>query len=292
MPKEGEPLSAEDVATLERWIEQGAAWPDSVTLREPKADASWWSLQPIDGSPPPVPAGMPSSWAANPIDAFVFEKLAEKGLSPSPPADRRTLIRRLTYDLIGLPPTPEEVEAFLADDREDAYERLVDRLLASPHHGERWGRHWLDVVRFGESNGFERNVLINNVWPFRDYVIRSFNDDKPFDRLAKEHLAGDAIAPDDPNVAIGTAFLVCGPYDNVGNQDADAAAVIRADALDEMIRATGEAFLGLTVGCARCHDHKFDPIAAKDYYSFYCHLRRRHAWRARSRSGCVVGREV
>jgi hypothetical protein len=263
MPKEGEPLSPDDVATIRRWIEAGADWPETVTLKEPRGDASWWSLRPIANAAPPQPA----AWDANPIDAFIRTKLAEKQLVPSPPADRRTLIRRVTYDLTGLPPTPEDVAAFVADEREDAYERLVDRLLASPHYGEHWGRHWLDVVRFGESNGFERNVLINNVWPFRDYVIRSFNDDKPFDRLVKEHLAGDAIAPKDPNVAIGTAFLVCGPYDNVGNQDADAAAVIRADALDEMVRATSEAFLGLTVGCARCHDHKFDPIAAKDYYS-------------------------
>ncbi|HEX6984223.1 MAG TPA: DUF1549 and DUF1553 domain-containing protein, partial [Planctomycetaceae bacterium] len=173
------------------------------------------------------------------------------------------------YDLTGLPPTPEEIESFAAADRPDAYERLVDRLLASPRYGERWGRHWLDVVRFGESNGFERNVLINNVWPFRDYVIRSFNEDKPFDRLVLEHLAGDVIAAGDSDVAVGTAFLVCGPYDNVGNQDPAAAAVIRADALDEMIRATGEAFLGLTVGCARCHDHKFDPITQADYHALY-----------------------
>jgi hypothetical protein len=217
--------------------------------------------------PPPDPEGLPKPWQSNPIDRFVFRKMAESGLSPSPPADRRTLIRRASFDLIGLPPTPEEVDAFLADDRPDAHEQMIDRLLASPHYGERWGRHWLDVARFGESNGFERNVIINNLWPFRDAVIRAFNEDKPFDRLVLEHLAGDVIGPGDPEVEVGTAFLVCGPYDNVGNQDPVQAAQIRANTVDDMVRAVGESFLGLTVGCARCHDHKFDPILQRDYYA-------------------------
>jgi hypothetical protein len=171
--------------------------------------------------------------------------------------------------LIGLPPSLEEIDAFVHDYRPDAYERLIDRLLASPHYGEQWGRHWLDVVRFGESNGFERNQIINNAWPFRDYIIRSFNEDKPFDRLIIEHLAGDVIADGDPQVEVGTTFLVCGPYDDVGNQDPVQAAQIRANTIDDMIRATGETFLGLTVGCGRCHDHKFDPISQRDYYSLY-----------------------
>ncbi len=206
---------------------------------------------------------------ANPIDGFIIAELAENGLRPNPPADRRQLIRRVTYDLTGLPPSAAEVQSFVDDRASDAYEKLVDRLLASPQYGEQWGRHWLDVIRFGESNGYERNVLINNAWPFRDYIIRSFNDDKPFDRLVLEHLAGDAIAPEDPDVAIGTAFLVCGPYDNVGNQDSVQAAIIQANHTDEIIRATSEAFLGLTIGCARCHDHKFDPLLQRDYYSLY-----------------------
>ena len=142
-------------------------------------------------------------------------------------------------------------------------------MLASPHYGERWGRHWLDVVRFGESNGFEQNFLINELWPFRDYVVRSLNEDKPFDQLIREHIAGDIIGKDQPDVAVGSAFLVAGPYDSVGNQDAVQAAQIRANTLDEMIRATSEAFLGMTLGCARCHDHKFDPITQEDYYSMY-----------------------
>ena len=149
-----------------------------------------------------------------------------------------------------MPPTPEEVAAFEADPSPIAYEKIVDRLLASPRYGEHWGRHWLDVVRFGESRGYERNEIIPNAWPFRDYVIRSFNDDKPFDRLVREHLAGDVIGKDQPDVEVGVTFLVCGPYDDVGNQDAAQAAVIRANTLDDVIRATGESFLGLTIGCA------------------------------------------
>lgn len=259
MPKEGESLSEEQVDVVRRWIAEGAPWPDSVTLHEKsKADSSWWSLQPLAAF----------DFDAS-IDRFITAKLADHDLSMNPPADRVTLIRRATYDLTGLPPTPEEIEAFLRDSGPDAYERLIDRLLSSPRYGERWGRHWLDVVRFGESNGFERNILIDNLWPFRDYVIRSLNDDKPFDQMIREHLAGDVIAPGDPEVEIGSAFLVAGPYDNVGNQDAAQKAQIRANTIDEMIRATGEAFLGLTVGCARCHDHKFDAILQSDYYQLY-----------------------
>ncbi len=171
--------------------------------------------------------------------------------------------------MTGLPPTPAEVDAFQNDPRPDAYERLIDRLLASPAYGEQWGRHWLDVIRFGESRGYERNEIINNLWPFRDYIIRSFNEDKPFDQLIREHLAADQLETHDPQVEVGTAFLVCGPYDDVGNQDPVQAAQIRANTIDEMIRATSEAFLGLTIGCARCHNHKFDPILQQDYYGLY-----------------------
>ncbi|MEX2139163.1 MAG: PSD1 and planctomycete cytochrome C domain-containing protein [Pirellulales bacterium] len=279
MPKDGKSLTESQLTVLRRWIAEGAVWPEEIVVREKsKADAGWWSLQPLAEVEPPVvsrrverpsPPELTPEWSANPIDRFVLARLADQKLQPNSPADRRTLIRRVTYDLTGLPPTAAEVEAFVNDTAADAYEKLVDRLLASPHYGEQWGRHWLDVVRFGESNGYERNVLINNAWPFRDYIIRSFNEDKPFDRLVLEHLAGDVIGAGDPAVEIGTAFLVCGPYDNVGNQDAVQAAIIRANHADEMIRATSEAFLGLTIGCARCHDHKFDPLLQKDYYSLY-----------------------
>ncbi|SIO57467.1 Planctomycete cytochrome C [Singulisphaera sp. GP187] len=270
MPREGSPLSSAQVAVLRRWVEQGAVWPRGLVLKEaPKVGAEWWSLRPLAKVPPPLGQDMPPGWPANPIDAFIVAGLKAKGLIPSPPADRRTLIRRVTYDLTGLPPSADEIASFEADSSPDAYEKLVDRLLASPRYGEQWGRHWLDVVRFGESRGYERNEIIPNAWPFRDYVIRSFNDDKPFDRLVREHLAGDVIGKDEPDVEVGTTFLVCGPYDDVGNQDAAQAALIRANTLDDLIRATGESFLGVTIGCARCHDHKFDPLSQKDYYGLY-----------------------
>lgn len=270
MPKEGPALDVRDIDILRRWIDQGATWPNGLTLKtREKADRHWWSLQPLAHPPIPSPEGIPPSWTTNPVDRFVFARLKDKGLSPQPPADARVLARRLSFDLTGLPPNPKTLERFARDHSPKAYERLVDELLSSPAYGEHWGRHWLDVTRFGESNGFERNVLIPNLWPFRDYVIKSFNDDKPFDRFILEHLAGDAVGPGELDSEVGTAFLVCGPYDNVGNQDADQAAIIRANTLDDMIRATGEAFLGVTIGCARCHDHKFDPITQADYYRLY-----------------------
>jgi mono/diheme cytochrome c family protein len=290
MPKEGTPLTDAQRDVLRRWIVAGAAWPKEVVVREqPKGDKHWWSLQPIAHVTPPVveaprfetaapanPQAVPRSasasnidWTANPIDRFILAKLQEKKLEPSPPASKRELLRRATFDLTGLPPTPAQLADFENDTRPDAYERVIDRLLASPRYGERWGRHWLDVVRFGESRGFERNQIIDNLWPYRDYVIRSFNDDKPFDRFVREQIAGDVIGRDDPQVEVGSAFLTAGPYDDVGNQDVVAMAQIRADTLDEVIRTTSESFLGLTLGCARCHNHKFDPLLAADYYSLY-----------------------
>lgn len=272
MPKEGGPLSEKEVTVLRNWIAQGADWPKDVIVKErSKADRNWWSLRPLKADVPPADS-VPKEWRENPIDVFIYSKLKAAGLTPNLPADRRTLIRRVTYDLTGLPPTPAEIAAFADDRAPNAYERLLDRLLASPRYGEHVGRQWLDVVRFGESTGFEVNHIIENAWPYRDYVIRSMNDDKPFDRFVMEQLAADSLAPGDPAVEIGLSFLVCGPIDIVGNADAVQAAQIRADGVDEMIRTTGEAFLGLTVGCARCHDHKFDPVTQRDYYSLYATL--------------------
>jgi mono/diheme cytochrome c family protein len=278
MPREAKPLADAEVDLLRHWIAQGAKWPNGVIVKEKaKADASWWAYQPLRSGlrqesleKNRLPeSGKESSGGFHSIDDFIRAKLAEKELTLNPPADRRVLIRRATYDLIGLPPTPEEVEAFENDPDPKAYERLIDRLLDSPHYGERWGRHWLDVVRFGESIGYERNVIINDIWPFRDYVIRSINEDKPFNQFIREHIAGDVSGTDDPEVMVGSAFLVAGPYDDVGNQDPVQAAQIRANTLDEIISATGEAFLGMTLGCARCHNHKFDPITQEDYYGLY-----------------------
>jgi hypothetical protein len=211
---------------------------------------------------PALPAVSKKSWPRNPIDYFVLAKLDQNKLRPSPPADKAVLIRRLSFDLTGLPPTPEEVEQFVNDRRADAYERLVDRLLDSPHYGERWARHWLDVVRFAESNGFETNSPRPNAWPYRDYVIRALNEDKPYDQFILEQLAGDALGED-----AATGFLVGGPWDEVKSPDINLTLQQRNDELHDMVATTASTFLGLTVGCARCHNHKFDPISQVDYYS-------------------------
>jgi hypothetical protein len=228
----------------------------------PEADPhSHWAFQTLR-RPPVPPIHDPQPIIRNPIDAFILAKLQTAGLSMSPPADRRTLIRRAMFDLIGLPPTPEEVEAFVRDPAPDAYERLVDRLLASPHYGERWARHWLDVVRFAESDGFETNLARPNAWPYRDYVIRAFNEDKLYNRFVTEQLAGDASGAD-----AATGFLVAGACDKVKSPDNALTLQQRADELHDMVATTASTFLGLTVGCARCHDHKFDPITQADYYA-------------------------
>ncbi len=255
MPPEGKPLSAEEIDVLRRWIDAGAAWPDSDGA---KAREQHWSLRPVVRPAVPNSVARPGS----PVDHFVAAKLAEHKLSLSPEADRRTLIRRLSFDLIGLPPTPEEVAAFVADADPLAYERLVDRLLASPRHGERWAQHWLDAVRFAESDGFETNKPRANAWPYRDYVIEALNADKPYDQFVLEQLAGDALGAD-----AAAGFLVGGANDVVKSPDPVLTAQQRADVLHDIVSTTGSAFLGLTVGCARCHNHKFDPIPQADYYA-------------------------
>jgi hypothetical protein len=259
MPPKKPKLPDTVLADFAAWIKAGAVDPrDQATVEAKRGDKTWWSLQPLA-----------KDFKHADIDGFIDAKLTEQKLARSAPAKPQALIRRLSYDLTGLPPSQAEVDAFVTAHKADARkatEALVDRLLASPRYGERWGRHWLDVVRFGESNGFERNFVIDDLYPFRDYVIRSLNDDKPFDQLIREHLAGDVIGKFKPEVEIGSAFLVAGPYDDVGNQDAVAQKVIRAATIDDMVTATGSAFLGLTINCARCHNHKFDPIPTEDYY--------------------------
>jgi hypothetical protein len=261
------PLSAEQVTAFKQWIASGAAYEgEPLRASRKRAGADWWSLQPIRS--PAIPAGAERSWIRTPIDAFILAKLKEKGLTPSPEADRRTLIRRATFDLLGLPPTPEEIDAFVQDPSLDAYERLIDRLLESPHYGERWGRHWLDIVRFAESHGYETNLLRFNAWPYRDYVSRAFNCDTPYPRFVLEQLAGDSVSNADWLVQSATGFLVGGAHDMVGNATVEGMLQQRMDDLDDMATAVGATFLGLTVNCARCHDHKFDPIAQRDYYGF------------------------
>ena len=259
-------LTPPQVEAIRSWIAAGAPYQvEPVT--PPRAGPDWWSLQPIRFPPVPAVAGPDSRWIRTPIDAFILAKLREKNLRPVPEADRATLIRRLSFDLVGLPPEPEAVAAFVNDPDPLAYEKLVDRLLASPHHGERWGRHWLDVVRFGESEGYETNMPRPNAWPYRDYVIDSFNRDTPFPRFVLEQLAGDTLADASWLTRAATGFLVGGTHDIVGNQTVEGMRQQRVDDLDDMITATGTAFLGLTVHCGRCHDHKFDPITQRDYYA-------------------------
>jgi hypothetical protein len=270
MPQNAKPLAAVEVAAVRQWIADGAAWPKDVTLRDKRlagADDNWWSLQPL--SRPAVPATK-SDWARTPIDAFILARLNEKKLAPSPEADRRTMIRRLTYNLHGLPPTPDEVAAFLADQAPGAYERLIDRLLDSPRYGERSGRHWLDVVHFGESHGYDKDKPRPNAWPYRDWVIAAFNSDKPYDQFVTEQLAGDVLTPDDPQAIVATGFIAAGPWDFVGHVELREGTldkkITRSNDRDDMVATAMFSFLSLTVHCARCHNHKFDPISQEEYY--------------------------
>ncbi len=240
-----------------------------------QCDAPHWSFRPR--SRPAVPAftaAADRAWVRTGVDAFILERLRAAGLRPAPEADRATLIRRLSFDLTGLPPTPAEVAAFERDPAPDAYERLVERLLASPHYGERWAQHWLDVVRFAESDGFEYDRYRPGMWRYRDYVIASLQQDKPFDRFLTEQLAGDEIEPANPLMQIAAGFHRLGPVRrNAGNQDV---ASSRNEVLTEMTDAVGVVFLGLTVGCARCHDHKFDDFSQVDYYRLQAFLAATH----------------
>ena len=269
MPPKGALPSAE-VKALEEWVKMGA--PDSrVAVASPAqkgprvidiaAGSKHWAFSPI--SKPAVPAGK----AEHPIDAFIITKLAEKGLALAPPADKRTLIRRATFDLTGLPPTPQEVDAFLADKSPDAFAKVVDRLLRSPHYGEKWGRHWLDVARYSDSNGLDENIALGTAWRYRDYVVKSINADKPFDQFLTEQLAGDLLESKDISTRheriTATAFLNLGAK-VLAEPDKDK---LTMDVVDEQIDVMGRAFMGLTLGCVRCHDHKFDPIPQDDYYA-------------------------
>jgi len=272
MPPGKTPLSATEIGALRDWIQAGARW-ESGTIA-----SSWWSFKkPVR---PAVPAVRNASWVRNPIDAFILSKLEQNGLHPAAPADRRTLVRRAYFDLHGLPPTPEQVEQFVNDPSGDAYEKLVDRLLASPRYGERWGRYWLDLVRYADTSGFETDHFFVTAWRYRDYVIGSFNKDKPYNTFVQEQIAADELwstsmdlegtlklpkeKEENVNRRIGTSLFTLGSFPIEFTYYGDQfRAEWRADAVDTV----GAAFLGLTVGCARCHDHKFDPIKQRDYYS-------------------------
>ena len=235
------------------------------------AERRYWAFQPRAAVEPPVlsdPAA--KKWIQTPIDAFILEGIRKAELKPAPPATRESLIRRATYDMLGLPPTPAEIDAFLRDSSPKAWDKVVDRLLASPHYGEQWGRHWLDVVRFAESDGYEYDMHRPDGYRYRDYVVQSFNQDKPYDQFVKEQLAGDEIDSTNQTLLVASGFNRLGPLrKNAGNQDV---ASSRNEVLTEAANIAGAAFLGLTVGCARCHDHKFDPIRQSDYYRLQAHF--------------------
>ena len=271
----GRKLPEKQVAALEQWVKMGAPWPGAQVAVAPgpkswdevlKARKDWWSLQPV--RKPAVPAVKNGKWSAHPVDRFILSALEKKGLTPAATADRRTLARRVHLTLTGLPPTPEEIAQFVDDPSPNAYERLVDRALASPHYGERWARHWLDVVRFGETHGYEWNYEVTDAWRYRDYLIRAFNMDVPYDQLIREHIAGDLLerprwSKDEQPInesLIGTAFF------RFGENGHDVFKEIGLDVLDNQIDTLSKAFQATTVSCARCHDHKLDAVSTKDYY--------------------------
>lgn len=292
MPKTGGPLTVAEVAAIREWIESGAAWPPGIVLEErPPADLNWWSLKPLVRPAVPLPSRFTASGSSqraavdqrdeairsedprfenNPIDRFIQAALSARGLGPSPAADRRTLIRRLSFDLIGLPPTPEEIDAFVTDPQPHAYERLVDRLLASPQYGERWARHWLDVVHYGDTHGYDKDQPRPNAWPYRDYVIRAFNEDKPYGQFIREQLAGDRFAPDTVDGVTALGFIAAGPWDFISHVEVPESKIdgqiARSLDRDDMVVNTFNTFCSTTVQCARCHAHKFDPISQADYY--------------------------
>lgn len=246
-------MTKEEIAVLTRWVEEGAVWPDGVDLVELEDTSDHWSFKQLQVLP-----------GDHSIDSFVDAKLKENGLARSAETDRATWLRRVTFDLTGLPPTPEELDAFLEEESKDAYSEVIDRLLASPRYGERWAQHWLDVVRYADTHGFEVNTERAYAWPYRDYVIESFNSNTPWDQFIREQIAGDAFGkPEATGFLVTAAALLPGQI----GKDEESKRLARQDELGEIVINTGEAFLGLSIGCARCHDHKFDPIPARDYYS-------------------------
>lgn len=274
MPPKRNPLSPEEAGALRKWVAGGAEIPEGRVLKDTRiADRQWWSLKPLR-KPAAPKAG--DGWARNEIDRFVAAKLREKGLTHSPEADARTLIRRVTFDLTGLPPTPEEVREFVwasRQNRDGAYAKLVERLLNSPHYGEQWARQWLDVARYGESHGYDKDKARFNAWPYRDYVIRSFNDDKPWTRFVREQVAGDVLWPKDPDGVVALGFVAAGPWDfiahtEVGEGKLDGRIAKHLDR-DDMVSAVFNAFMSTTVQCAQCHNHKFDPVSMTDYYRLH-----------------------
>jgi hypothetical protein len=277
MPPDGR-LGKEQIEALTEWVKMGAPWPGANELpaqRESQRrgvtneDRQYWAFQPVRRPEVLEVNGKLRNHVANAIDALLLTRLDEKQLAYNEPATERELIRRAYFDLVGLPPSPDEVEQFVADESPQAYERLLDRLLASPQYGERWGRHWLDLARFAQSNGYERDNEKPLAWRYRDYVIKAFNDDKPYDQFVREQLAGDELDQVTDDSITATAFYRLGVWDDEPDDRRQA----EFDGLDDMVSTAASAFLGLTLGCARCHDHKFDPIPQEDYYGMLAFLR-------------------
>ncbi len=275
MPPVGERLNEKEIALIKVWIDAGAVWNEEVTATGRKGDGEkerlqHWAWQPIKKTTPPQLRN-PKSKLRNPVDLFIASRLTQSGLSMSPEADRRTLIRRLYFDLIGLPPTPEQVQQFVKSRDPKSYEKLVDELLASPRYGERWARHWLDVVHYGDTHGYDKDKPRPNAWPYRDYVIRAFNEDKPYAKFIEEQIAGDVLFPGtrDGNEALG--FIAAGPWDFIGHAELPETKIdgkiARHLDRDDMVANTIGTFTSVTVHCAQCHNHKFDPISQDDYYS-------------------------
>ncbi len=280
MPPSGK-MAQDNIDVLTTWVEMGIPWskPSSgatvVHHGPPQVNAEnmkFWAFQPVKA--PKVPVVKNKAWISNPIDNFVLAKLESKGLKPAQRADKMSLLRRATYDLLGLPPTPEQVRAFVNDKSPDSYEKTLDTLLASPQYGERWGRHWLDLVRYAETNSFERDDAKPFVWRYRDYVIKAHNDDKPYDQFVREQLAGDELAQVTPETIIATGYYRLGQWDDEPSDREQA----RADELDDIVATTSQAYLGMTTNCARCHDHKLDPIPQRDYYKFLSFFNNIHGY--------------
>ncbi|MDF1861715.1 MAG: DUF1553 domain-containing protein [Verrucomicrobiales bacterium] len=259
-------LTGDQIKALTKWIDSGASWPDEFAGQDERL--SHWAWQPVTEKE----TLLPENFTANPVDFFVRRKLEQAGLTMSPEADRRTLIRRLSFDLHGLPPTPKEVESFVNDPDPLAYEKLVDRLLESPHYGERFARHWLDIAHYADTHGFERDKRRDSAWRYRDYVISVFNQDKPYDQFLREQIAGDVLSPDDSEAVVATGFLAAGPWDFVGQVETKSPLLrrsARALDLDDMATQVMTATMAMTVNCARCHDHKLDPISQEEYYQLW-----------------------